>query len=180
MPKGMSLGCPARISIPLLSVGVVSLDDVVRGDDRSRPPFSSLRDPGLRPSRGEVEVGPPPRPPPSPPRPPPSLEFILDFLDSILPPASLVISYGLKGTALAEPPPSLTMIVGLDDLGTEDLGPFRSDPVIDFCLSEKAICQMGTATEKESQKEEEEEEEEKGGNLKEEEDLKKKKRRRRT
>lgn len=85
-----------------------------------------------------MEAGPPPRPL--------SLEFILDFLDSILPPASLVISYGLKGTGLAEPPPSLTMIVGLDDFGADDLEPFMSEPVIDFCLSEKAISQMGAGT----------------------------------
>ena len=149
MPSGKSLGWPARISIPLLRVGVVSLlDDVVLGLVVSllEPPFtpSPSLAPGLRPRRGE----PPPKALPDP-----SLEFKLDFRDSTLapaPPDSLAISYGLKVTGLLElvcpplPPPSLTMIVGDDDdFGTpppppDDLAtPFSSPLVIDFCLSER-------------------------------------------
>ena len=149
MPRGRSFGCPARISIPLLRVGVVSLlDEVVLGLVVSLldPPFipSPSLAPGLRPRRGE---------PPEPPKafPDPSLEFKLDFRDSTLAPAaSLAISYGLKGTGLLARvcplPPSLTMIVGEDDdFGTDppdDLfTPFRSPLVIDFCLSRKGRSQ---------------------------------------
>ena len=127
--------------MPLLRVGVVSLlDEVVLGLVVSLldPPFtpSPSLAPGLRPRRGE-----PPKAFPDP-----SLEFKLDFRDSTLvPAASLAISYGLKGTGLVELvcplPPSLTMIVGDDDdFGTPPvdlLTPFRSPLVIDFCLSER-------------------------------------------
>ena len=141
MPRGRSFGCPAKISMPELRVGVVSLlDDVVLGLVVSLldPPFipSPSLAPGLLPRRGEPPKGFDP-----------SLEFKLDFRESILAPAlaSLAISYGLKGTGLLFAmvcPPSLTMIVGEDeDFGTDppdDLfTPLRSPLVIDFCLSGK-------------------------------------------
>ena len=70
--------------MPLLRVGVVSLEDEVLGLAVSRLlPFSALA-PGLRP-RGELDVW-------CPLVLPPSLEFRLDFRDSILAPVSLVIS----------------------------------------------------------------------------------------
>ena len=90
MPNGKSLGCPARISIPLLSVGVVSLlDEVVLGLLVSLlDPFIPSPSLDVRPSKGEDEA-------PSAFPDDPSLEFKLDFRDSTLvgaPAASLAIS----------------------------------------------------------------------------------------